>query len=288
MESENPDRQMKPVQNKTEEDGLNSRRAYERKQFMQWAKNHHNSYWVKAIGFDGIVLASGCDERRYDPDGGFSMEDWPDLKAICGSEDDEVTHMDRDEIVGRMLERRLISQGNAVGSVLDAVRKFAEVQDAKYLWNVFEEVPFEELVAILSERVKELDETRRSHVVSTFEECDSTSDVSYSKVADGPRSPDAFWWRDVECRFSKKPFALLVALWNAPGKSLDMYDVLWMVWKVRTAAVNRSKVKMAIGCIFRLRKNIKKAGVKVKNERDRESGHLRVTLLIPAKPMNNE
>lgn len=194
----------------TKEESADSRRTYERKEFVQWADDHHN-YHVASIGFDGIVLVSGYDERRYNPFGGFTIEDWPDLKAICDSSDG-LTHINRDEIVEYMLAERLISQGHEVLSALDAVHVFAVRQDTKCLWNVFEESSFDELIAILSEYIEAMDESLLSQAIKA-------PGKRYSKVADGPKSPDAFWWRDNEYRLAEKPFDLLVALWNAPGKS---------------------------------------------------------------------
>jgi hypothetical protein len=158
--------------------------------FVQWADDH--DAYVKDIRPSGIVVAAGVDERRYEPDGGLNVKDWPDLKAICGAEDDDVTHLNRDDLIAAILENMLLAVGHPVVAVNLAVADMAEVHKPKYLWVVFENSSENDVEAALNARAKEItDEIAQAQRRRETEAREERLRV----VPDGMRAPDTFWWK---------------------------------------------------------------------------------------------
>lgn len=80
----------------------------------------------------GLVAADGPDERRYEPEGGLSIEEWPYLKECCGlKNDEEFVQIWRDENVGAILTNQLQKKGHSFGAARGAVNELmCECDDA--------------------------------------------------------------------------------------------------------------------------------------------------------------
>lgn len=145
-------------------------RASIRSHFVKWVEKQ--SAMITDIRPSEIVVASDDLERRYDPDGGLSAEDWPDLKKCCGPEDEELTQLNRDDLVAAILENALHKAGHsfmvaryAIEELADppaceelvdlpAVEELVDPPQYDHLWITVEQSSFAEVVADLDKQAK--------------------------------------------------------------------------------------------------------------------------------------
>ena len=67
-----------------------------RQQFIQWVQEEAAT--LDTIAPWGIKAWAGCFGRSYEPEGGLTMEDWPDLQTIFG-EGNEITELNKQELL---------------------------------------------------------------------------------------------------------------------------------------------------------------------------------------------
>jgi len=74
----------------------------------------------------GLVAVDGPDERRWQPEGGLSIEHWPYLKLCCGpAKDEDVAQVCRDETISALLENELQKRGYSFAVATCAVDSLA-------------------------------------------------------------------------------------------------------------------------------------------------------------------
>ena len=136
-------------------------RQKELAEFCKWVKDHHA--WIKEVWPYGIPATNGTLDYPFNPEGGLSISIWPQLKSICGPEDDEVTDLNRNEIMRAILKNKHFIQYPAflLDSVVNELKQYCE-NNGYLFWSVIEESHYEDVVAYLiacaDEITKELHE----------------------------------------------------------------------------------------------------------------------------------
>ena len=125
-------------------------RARTRDDFVQWVEDH--AAIVSEIRPSEVLAASGFDERRFAPDDGLTLDDWPALKPCCGPEEKELTHLNRDDIVAAILQNALYTVGHSVAVAAFVVEELADQSSSDHLWVAVEQSGFAEVVADLDKR----------------------------------------------------------------------------------------------------------------------------------------
>jgi hypothetical protein len=215
-------------------------RPRNRRDFVRWVGVHDGI--IKDISPFDIVAASGCDERRYAPDGGLVAEDWPDLKACCGPENDELTQWNRNDITAAILKNALLKAGCSVGIVSSVVEHLTDELQGSELWAAVEQSSFAGVAANLSKRAAALTKSKATTGTNGL-----VIDRSRFKVSYKGRS----------CFLgNSKPFQLLERFSKARDTYLNvsvlMHDV-WLNNPIQGETVQRH--------VSILRKKLKKAGI---------------------------
>ncbi len=214
-------------------------RARNRHAFVRWVGIHDGI--IKNISPFDIVAAAGCDERRYAPNGGLVAEDWPDLKACCGPEDDELTQLDRNEIVAAILKNALLKAGYSVGVVRYVVEHLTdELQDSE-LWAAVEQSSFAGVAANVSKRAAALTKSKATTGTNDLIIDRSTFTVSY---------------KGRSCFLGyTKPFQLIERL-NKARRYFSLGELIQDVWPDNVIQGETVQRHVSI-----LRKKLKKAGI---------------------------
>ena len=244
-------------------------------EFCEWIKAH-NATITEVLPL-GLVAADGPHEsRRYEPEGGLTIEQWPYLKDCCAyCADEDITQICRDEIVEAILENQLQKKGHTFNVADSAVDKLArQCGELKRgpLWATIEELPFEELIGSLDKDAtaisKELREYRRKQKSESHPHPDGPDERSRTLLLHGKPSPS----------LCKRQFRLVSALWHATEHSLPLEDVASLLWGTRAAAVNGNHAHRTHVLGGRIAEKIDNITFSVKKDPDQIGIHYRVTL----------
>ena len=136
-----------------------------------------------------------------------------------------------------------------------AVADLAELHKSEYLWVVYEQSPFEEVAAALNARAKEITdemaatqrrrerearENRLRVVPDGPARAERQGRNDNDDQEKGPKKAYSFWWKGLEYRLRPLEFRLLEALWDAPGHSLELIEVLVKVWDARRQPLSKT------------------------------------------------
>lgn len=243
-------------------------------EFCRWMTAHREAT-IAEVNPNEIVAADGPDERRWKPVGGLGVAHWPYLKACCTWDDSDETQLTRNEIIEAILTKRLQQDGSSYVAATSAVDAFAnktESSEISSLWEAVEELTFEEVVAALRQDALRIKEELQAY---RREQAESSQVHPDGPDADGRRF---FWWRGTPHALPPRDFKLVSVLWNAPDKSLPLWEVLHKVWGIRPAAQRGAGIP---GCLRQRKSQVEQlllsTGVTIEFTKD-ETGERRVRL----------
>jgi hypothetical protein len=244
-------------------------------EFFEWMRDHNAV--IDEVLPSGIVAADGPEVRRWEPDGGLTIEDWPYLRVCCGSEDDDLTETNRNEIMEAILTNRLQRLGHPFGVASSAVDKFDhqrdEVTNGHPLWSVVEEWPFDEIVAHVDELARGIADELREHRRKIKSESHCPPDGPDDRIS-------CLWWRGEPYILPPMEFRLVSVLWAASGHSLPVWEVLQKVWDDRPAAIDESYVHKVHERKSKANKVLMETGITISISTDWTGGK-RVTMEVP-------
>lgn len=266
--------QSKP-ETKTKEGRAAWSRLHELYEFCKWVQARNAS--ISEPSTVGIVAADGPEERRYEPDGGLTIEQWPYLKACCGEEDEDFTRICRDDIVEAILTNQLQKKGHSFGAASSAVDKLARQRDESGcgpLWAVIEEVPFDGVIRSLDKNATSISEELREYR--------RKQESKSHPLPDGPDEWNrTFLYRGKPShRLSAREYRVVSALWAATGHSLPLEEVLLVGWSIRAAAIDGDYPHRVREFGRRLAQKIDNITLSVTKDPNQIGVHHRVTLTI--------
>ena len=131
----------------------------ELRMLCKWCKDH--DAFITEIKPFGFLATDGSTGRRYEPEGGLTIERWPYLKICCGPKGDEdCIQACRDEIAEAILKNEIQKKGHSLGvarGVVDELHRACNEGNWENFWAVME-LPLDDVMHLLDELTNEFGE----------------------------------------------------------------------------------------------------------------------------------